>query len=468
MRDSTKYILLLWGFCFLLTLLTQNVPFFWDNVLLSSRVAYHFYEQGLLAFILPFELDCGHPPFIGVYIAAFWKVFGKTLAVAHWAMLPILLILSYHYFKVAQYFLPASMWIYACLFFILEPSLIAQCTMVSNDVVIIMGFFWCLSAILYQKYPQIILASLLMAIVSIRGAVMVFCVYVAGMAFYAIKEKRINWSLCLWFIPSALFFVGWNFYHQQQVGWMLAGQNPNWSGHYDYANLKEIVWNMVVVAKNFLDFGRIFLWIPLLIFLGIAVLKGQLTAKQKQLIGIFISSLLIFLMVILIRTNPIGHRYLVVYYIMSSLLFVSFFKITLFEKVKKWLIPLVSIGLITGNFWIYPAGMAQGWDATLGYLNYFEGRKAVYEYIETHQIPTERVGAGFTMYVPSRYIDLQERNDHFGYLIDEGWENFDYIFYSNIMNDFSDEELLDLKNNWKELISSCRLGVCCKLYQRKQ
>ena len=65
--------------------------FFWDTVQLASQHAQFFLENGFSTFLLPDEMDSGHPPTFGFYLALVWRVFGKTLSISHLAMLPFLL-----------------------------------------------------------------------------------------------------------------------------------------------------------------------------------------------------------------------------------------------------------------------------------------------------------------------------------------------------------------------------------------
>ena len=66
----------------------QHDPFFWDTVQLASKHAHHFYENGLRWTPLPPEIDSGHPPVFGYYLALAWTCFGKTLPASHCAMPP--------------------------------------------------------------------------------------------------------------------------------------------------------------------------------------------------------------------------------------------------------------------------------------------------------------------------------------------------------------------------------------------
>jgi hypothetical protein len=65
--------------------------FFWDTVQLASKHAHFFYETDFRSIILPNEIDSGHIPTLGFYLALIWKIAGKTLMVSHLSMLPFVI-----------------------------------------------------------------------------------------------------------------------------------------------------------------------------------------------------------------------------------------------------------------------------------------------------------------------------------------------------------------------------------------
>src|SRR5438045_3352806 len=70
--------------------LSRNNPFFGDTTY-HSTIAQWFLETDFKSLILPFDMDAGHPPFFGAYLAIVWKAFGKSLAVSHFAVLPFII-----------------------------------------------------------------------------------------------------------------------------------------------------------------------------------------------------------------------------------------------------------------------------------------------------------------------------------------------------------------------------------------
>ena len=78
-------------FFVILVIGTVNYPFFWDTIQLASKQAHFFYESDFHTIILPNEIDSGHIPSLGIYLALIWKITNKSLLVSHLAMLPFVI-----------------------------------------------------------------------------------------------------------------------------------------------------------------------------------------------------------------------------------------------------------------------------------------------------------------------------------------------------------------------------------------
>ena len=75
----------------MLTFIVRDNFFFWDTVQLGSIHAQFYFDNNFSFFFLPENIDSGHPPTFGIYIALIWKIFGKSLVTSHFAMLPFLM-----------------------------------------------------------------------------------------------------------------------------------------------------------------------------------------------------------------------------------------------------------------------------------------------------------------------------------------------------------------------------------------
>ncbi|MFN4257292.1 MAG: hypothetical protein ACK4Q5_20010, partial [Saprospiraceae bacterium] len=127
-----------------LTWFVRDVPFFWDTVQLGSKHAHHFFENGLRWLPLPPEIDSGHPPTFGFYLACVWAVFGKSLAVSHFAMLPFLLGIAWLLVRLSPPQPPhdggSPHWFWLPLLALADPVLAGQMALVSPDVLLVFFF----------------------------------------------------------------------------------------------------------------------------------------------------------------------------------------------------------------------------------------------------------------------------------------------------------------------------------------
>ncbi len=469
MRERAyKYPAMLGVFMLALCLLSAKLGFFWDNVLLSSKLAHFFYEQPWNVFVPVDAVDCGHPPFFGIYLANVWKLFDKSLFVSHFAMLPILLILAWHYWKLLEYFLPSRLYWLGVLVFILEPTLIAQCTMVSNEVVQFTGFIWALSLIVQRKQNWLFLPTVMMTAVSMRSVFVVVGLFTADILWQRFKAKKWNFKAVLPYLPSALFFVLWNYYHYQEVGWAFLNIGSRWATEYGSSGPKEFVRNLIVMLWHFVDFGRIILYLLVLIPLWNIWKNKSWKSIYTEYVILFIASLMPLFLFLLSRDIPIGHRYLTGWYLLFALGLVLLSEQIKWKNIKsKLVIFICSLFLLTGNLWTYPDKIAQGWDSTLGHIPYFLTRAEMLNFIAAKDIPTNAVAAGYTMHTPSKFIVLNEQEEDF-LNKNKSWERADYVWYSNIVNGFTDAEIDELRSDWILLKSIESFGIKQELYKRNK
>ena len=151
--------------------------FFWDTVQLASRHAQFFYDTSFSTFLLPDEMDSGHPPTFGFYLACVWFIFGKSLGMSHLAMLPFLFGIVWQSWRVGERILGDG-WAYLfMLVFFVNPVVASQCVLVSPDVVLIFFFLLALNGIFRNKKILLSLAILGLAAVSMRGMMVVAALF---------------------------------------------------------------------------------------------------------------------------------------------------------------------------------------------------------------------------------------------------------------------------------------------------
>lgn len=118
--------------------------------------------------------------------------------------------------------------------------------------------------------------------------------------------------------------------------------------------------------------------------------------------------------------------------------------------------------MLTGNFWIYPDKVSQGWDASLAHLHYFELRHEAISYLKENEIEIEETASFFPN---NTYIDAVDLNDDKRKFPDfTGKEQ--YVLYSNVFN-IKDSEYNVLKNQYLMIKSFNSFGVRIEILVKK-
>lgn len=446
--------------------LVREHPFFWDTIQLGSKHAHWYYEQGFRYLLLPDHIDSGHPPGFGLYLAAAWALFGKSLVVSHFAMLPFVLGIVVLLFPVGRYF--SSNWAWAFpLLALANPVLAAQLVLISPDVVLVFGFLLVLYGVLYDRIAAKVLGALLMAAISTRG---MMCVLVL----YAFELGRLgwpNWKILVnkaWaYVPAGLLALAFLTYHYIEKGWIGYHANSPWAPHFEGAGWMATLRNAMVLAWRFLDYGLVFVWLALAIasysvWRKAAPLKANPIRESALL---FVLSTLLLSLPFLRYQGLHAHRYL-----LPAMLGLQLFAFALISnsglsgKLRQGLLALMFVGLLTGHCWIYPASVAQGWDSTLAHLPYYSLKREMIDRLDARGIPLGEVGTAFPEIGPQYLKDLSDRMDGFS---PKDLETQAYILWSNIMNDFTDAELDALQAEWRTDTRLCRGSICLVLYTNR-
>ncbi|MEL7118838.1 MAG: hypothetical protein AAFO07_05340 [Bacteroidota bacterium] len=461
----------------LIVFFVQDNIFFWDTVQLAGKHGSWFYEQPLGQFILPTEIDSGHPPLFGKYLAIVWTLFGKSLQVSHWAMFPFILALMIgllHWVK--KIFNNPLLYMLAFGVLIFDPFLAGQMVLVSPDLLLITCLVWATIAITEDRKWLLVLLNLIMALTSTRGMMIVLALYIITI-FWKVLVKKEKLSLVFLFremIPyflaggSALIFL---IHHYLATGWIGYHEESPWAPGFKKADAKGVLRNAAVLIWRFLDFGRVILWGGLFYLLFRFNRKGGLGAFYKK-----IDSLLKFwLLSFLILTLSLSVTFLLYKllqhnrYLLPSMLAFNFLFLYLLSEIESETLKRIGLSIalgafIWGNTWIYPDKISQGWDSTLAHLSYYQLRQEMITEVETQNISFSEIGTAFPDIGAFKHRDLSGR--------EEGFSKKDlnqqvYILYSNIMNDFTDEELDRLENNWLPIITKKKRGIKMILYKKK-
>ncbi len=428
-------------FISVLVLLSLNNSFFWDKDILNSRQAYWFYEHGL-NILPPNDIDSGHPPILSYLLAIGWRIFNVHLWVGHLLMLPFALGMVWQFYRFLSYFFKSAFVNAVLLLIILDTTLLTQVIVLTGDLITVFFFFLSVNTILYNRRGLLTIALVGLSLSSSRG--MMLFVAMGMFDFYLLIEQRgltniirRSASIFSYYLPAIIFTSWFLLYHYYKRGWI--GYDPvnsKWAGCYTIVGLNGFIRNIIIVVWRMVDFGRLFLWI-IGAYLLILILqkKIELDRNQKLLFAIFLISLIVSLPPMLIYKVMASHRYLLpVFIVFTALIAYPVLEKLPNKKLSKILYFVILLGLVSGNFWIYPDNIAKGWDATLAHVPYYKLRKDMIHFIDDQKIPFSKVGTEVPNISELKYIDLSNDERAFS---SKDFEHNEYIFYSNIYNMFT-------------------------------
>jgi hypothetical protein len=449
LKNSTRLFLLS---VILLTYLVKDYFFFWDTVQLASRHAHWYYENNFQYFFLPENMDSGHPPFFGMGLAALWKIFGRELWVGHLYMLPFLVGIVLSLSRLGDHYLGEKYGWWMILLVLVDPVFAGQSVLVTPDIALIAFFLWGWWCILNYKPWMLGLVNIGMAMISTRGMMIVFALFIFQiLRDRQIKNQKISFGHLLNrirpFIPSGLLAIAFLGAHYWHTGWIGYHEDSPWAASFERVGPTGVLRNIGLIGWRMLDFGRIILWIVVL-----GILVNQWWKKQpwskltRELLLVGLVLLLITTPSMLLHKHLTAHRYLLPIMLVVDVLTLVLIVETINKHNRRYIFySLVVLALISGNLWVYPKTVAQGWDATLAHVPYYQLREQMLEYIDKQEIPYEKIGTDFPNYAERNIIDL---SDDPRALPQKNLETNEYIFYSTVYNNFTDAELEALENEW--------------------
>jgi len=131
---------------------------------------------------------------------------------------------------------------------------------------------------------------------------------------------------------------------------------------------------------------------------------------------------------------------------------------------KKNAIPALVIALFLGNLWIYPRGIAVGWDSTLAHLPYHRLREEAVAFLDKEKIDFQTVGSAFPNLNTGENLML---NGDYRRFADKNFVQNEYIFASNVFNDISESDYDILRQKWLLIKKWEQAGVWIEIYRRE-
>ena len=453
-----------------LFLLNIKNSFFWDTVQLGSKHANYYLTNNFSSLLLPNSIDSGHIPAFGIYIGFIWKIFGRNLIVSHIAMLPFILGIIWQLSNVIRFYFKKKHSGFVAFLILLDPTLLSQFTLVSPDIPLIFFFLLGWHSIIRNSKYILLISIFFLFLTSMRGMMVAFCLLIIDV-FYNLSFKDsfknvLNSLLkrSLIYLPSLLLFIAFSVYHYLEKGWIGYHDDSPWAGCFERVdNINGLIYNIGILGWRIIDFGRIGIWIVFLI-LFFKYRKKILKDKQTlSLLLIFICFLLILPSNMIWAKNLLGHRYLIPIYLTFSFLVAKILFSSYTSSRFKIILSLIwLLTVISGNFWVYPDKISQGWDSTLAHLPYFKLRKQAIYYLDKQKIDINEVHSFFPNTSIIDNIDLNEDYRNFSNYIKEA----EYVLYSNVYN-INDETYDTLKDKYDLIKEFKNLTVFIRIYKKK-
>jgi hypothetical protein len=237
-----------------------------------------------------------------------------------------------------------------------------------------------------------------------------------------------------------------------------------WHVSFESPGFKGALFNTLILGWRLIDFGHLFVWIAAIFCVGHYFRnRPSLPPMAITLAILYVTLLLSVAHAFILHKNLSGHRYLLPVYITFSLLVLSYlYNVVKSTRTRNFFTVLLIFGLLSGNLWIYPDRIAKGWDSTIAYIPYFPLREKMLEYMDKNNISPEETG---TCFPNTGQIDEKDLSGDKRSFAEKDLTSNNYIFYSNIFNDFSDAELKELQEEWVKIEEYRFLPVKVILYK---
>lgn len=411
--------------------LTRNYYFFGDNIVQTAVPALFYYDTGFTHFYLPNEITTGHQPFFGMYLAAGWKILGKSIAASHFLLLPFIFGIGYQLLRFLRFFIKdysASLIIFGiCL---ADSVLLSQLSLITFEIPHIFFFLATLNTILRKEKLWGAVFFALLNLVSLRASMSAIGIGLFFLMHQIFIEKKFRIKEFWIFVPGALVFFAFLYTFYLDHGWIVHNSvSKSWEQSSQPANFKGIIRNIIIFIWRLADFGRIIFYL-MFFWIIFRFIKDKTTIDCQFLILFLVafSQFLVFFANTIPYQNSIAHRYL----LPISIIFTIAVGYWFHKNSKSWKPFLAMLAFtISGYWWIYPEKIAKGWDSMPSLHNYYGMRQSAINFMKKNKIDINSTGTGFPNTRDFEGTELGNPKLEF-----KDWDiNKDlYIFYSNVFN----------------------------------
>jgi hypothetical protein len=466
-NKSIFHILFAILICLLYLAFSKEIPFFWDSIQLSSKQAHYFYENGFSTILLPQEIDSGHPPFVGLYLASFWTLFGKSLLVSHLAFTPFVVLYVFIVSKFASTFLKDKhlqiLWI---LVMLTEPLFLSQSFIMSPDIILASALMSLVYGFLVHNKKWMFVGAILVALVSMRGAMVIFsCLMYLGWKLFYLKELTFKKAIAdYWPVFSGAFvffiFLLLHFFDKKWIGFHT--ESP-WAESFQTVGISGLVRNLAIFLYRWIESGKLIVLFCVTFLLVFN--KKKMTKIQSDLCLL----LLLVTGVILINTIPYSHlsanRYFWPIYILSLLLIALFLDEKTYSRtLKLTILILIFVNQTVIHFVDFRPSYSHDWELSLIHLPYHNLRNQALDYLYSRDLSPEQVGSSFPAVNSDKHISL---TDDAGSIQLMAISQDSFILYSNVMNGVKKADLALIRNNYEAIWSQKSGRIEMIIYKKK-
>ena len=458
MNQNVKHGFLFLIISALIFWITKDFILFWDTIQFAGHHPLFYFENDFSFFFLPENMDSGHIPTFGIYIAAVWKLLGRSLWASHLAMLPFVFLCLWYAFRIGQEWIADARGLLFPLLLVCMPQSLSQLMLVSPDVALLAFFLGLILFIEKENKLGIFIHSIGLVLISSRGFILLLTVVI--WLFLSQRNQTNLRRSILAFLPALSIFLTYQFIHYIHSGWMGIHEEMPWSESFGLVSFSSLFRNAIICLWRLMDYGAVIIWV----FLLYIIWKDRITSLGNRHLPLLIILLIIFGITTIPFEGLMQHRYFLPILVLAGFKMLKNVFASSLSKRIKWIITGTTCTfLILGNFWIYPDKIAQGWDSTLAHLPYYELQEEISIYLDAENIEKSKVATAFPLRTSQHILSA---NENYSQYQNKDNSDTEFILYSNVMNDFSDQEIETFSADYELIKSWQRRGVKMILYRR--
>lgn len=353
-------------------LLALGQPLYGDAAYQAGASSQYFLDVGFLrGWFLPADLDFGHCPLWGAYIALIRFILpSQGPWEAHLAILPWQIILTFQTLILArQRGLEKSQGFWICLAALCEPVVFAQSTQAGPETAILACLIWQWNLTERGHKFLALLPALFACLFSLRGII--------GVLSLALAANQRSKVLIL---SPLLCYALWQFTHHAAVGW---------SGFHTQSEGIQLK-SLIPFVLSWIDLGRVFI-------LGLAIWAWrQKWRPHPSTFALGIGFIALGLANPILGHSFFGMRYLnpVFYFLLIDL--GIFFALRRHSR-SFGIGGIAILCFAQALFWLRPNTMSKPWDSALWVMTVATLEQSLKDKLPTHRLSTLQVKAAFPL-----------------------------------------------------------------------